>query len=384
MSSSFAYLARDETGLAQPAARADSEYAAEAATSLEEVAEDWTGLLRSDTNPTVFQTYSWCSAWLAAAAQVGRPERPVFIRVRRRGIPVLIWPLCRTVFLGCRVLHALGEPAAQYCDALVVSGCDRARALTSAWNLLVSRMDVDVLSLRRIRDDAAIATLPAIAAAAPNDSAPFVELKRADKIAFRSGKRRRELGRCLRNLSALGEVAFEVVQDPAEKIRAVDRLVKLKRSWMRHRALWSGGYTHPATNAFTRFLASDPAFTVFVLRVGSDSAAIEAGYVLNGTYWCLTRSYDSRFALQSPSHLIAQHSIDHWAALGLSCFDFLAPAQPYKMDWSTGAVGVRDAIIPVTWRGSLFARGAAMGRPTFKRILGYTNSMRWLVSAKQG
>jgi CelD/BcsL family acetyltransferase involved in cellulose biosynthesis len=375
MSSSFAYVANDERRLTRTAARADSEFTAEAATSLNEVAGDWIRLERSGANATVFQTYSWCSAWLAAAEQVGRPEQPVFIRVRRRGIPVLIWPLCRTVFAGCRTLHALGEPATQYCDALVASGPGRARALARAWNVMVSRGDVDLLSLRRIRNDAAIATLPAIAAWAPSDSAPFIELERAAEIAFRSGKRRRELGRCLRKLSALGEVAFEVVQDPAEKIRAVDRLVKLKRVWMRQRALWSGGYTHPAADAFTRFLASDPAFTVFVLRVGSEAVAIEAGYVLNGTYWCLTRSYDPRFALLSPSHLLAQRSIDHWAALGLSHFDFLAPAQPYKMDWSTGAVGVRDALVPVTLRGRLFARAVTIGRPALKRILGYASSL---------
>lgn len=341
-----------------------------------EVADDWAKLEAGQGKATVFQTRSWCSAWLSAAADAGRPEHPVFIRVRRRGVPVLIWPLSVTTLAGCRILHALGEPATQYCDAIVAPDCDVASALTSAWRGLASRTDIDLISLRRVRDDASIVALPCAAAAAGNDVAPFVEVRAAVGMAHWSSRRRRELARCLRKISAHGDVVFRTFKDPGDKIRTVDRAVDLKRDWMRRRGLWSGGYTHPAANAFTRRLAPDPAFVVLALTAGGDDVAIEAGYVRGDTYWCLTRSYNARFSSFSPSHLLAQRAVEHCAALGLSRFDLLAPSQPYKLDWCTGTVAVRDVVIPMTWRGKLFTRASELGRPAVKRVLGYALSRR--------
>lgn len=347
-----------------------ADYAADAVTSLAEVGDEWAALERRDNNATVFQTYSWCSAWLSAAAEVGHPERPLIVTVRQRGTTILIWPLARSLLAGCRILHALGEPATQYCDALVASDCDRSRAVASAWKLVTSRTDVDVLSLRHVRDDAAIAAIPAVAAVASNDVAPFLELSVAAGTKHWSGRRRRELTRCFRKLSAYGEVKFVRVLDLSEKISTVDHAVGLKRAWMRRRGLWSGGYTHPAADAFTRFIAPDPSFEVFVLKAGDAAAAIETGYVLGKTYWALTRSYDDRFAAMAPSHLITQRTVDHFARLGLDRYDLLPPCQPYKMDWSTGTIGVRDVLSPLTWLGVLFARTSRVAWPAIKRLLG--------------
>lgn len=369
MNDSTSYIAESADVLVPAAVQSD--YAADAVTSLAAVSDDWGTLERHSNNATVFQTYSWCSAWLSAAAKVGHPQRPLIVRVRIDGKTVLIWPLCRSVLAGCRILHALGEPATQYCDALVTSDCDHSQAVASAWKLVTSRADIDLLSLRRIRDDAAIFAIPPLAAVASNDVAPFLDLSVAAGTKHWSGRRRRELTRCRRKLSAYGEVELMPVLDPSDKIRAVDHAVTLKRAWMRRRGLWSGGYAHPAANAFTRSIAPDSSFKVFVLKAGSELAAIETGYVLDKTYWALTRSYDDRFAAMAPSHLITQQTVDHFARLGLTRYDLLPPCQPYKMDWSTGTVGVRDVLSPLTWLGVLFARTSRVAWPAIKRLLGH-------------
>jgi CelD/BcsL family acetyltransferase involved in cellulose biosynthesis len=268
-------------------------------------------------------------------------------------------------------VHALGEPATQYCDALVLQDCDRASAVAAAWKLLTSGCGADLLYLRRIRDDAAISLLPAVGQMPAIDYAPFVDLNRAAGMAHRSGQRRKTLRKSLRRLSSLGEVVFECIDSPTEKIHAVDQAVALKRAWMRRRGLWSGGYAHPAADTFTRFLAPDPAFKVTVLRVGEHSAGIEAGYVHGDTYWALTKSYDEKFAAMGPGQLLTQWLIDYYAARGMTRLDFLSPEQKYKLEWSTDKVGVRDMIVPVTWRGALLARAMATGLSAVKQVMPY-------------
>jgi len=368
MSTSALHVAFGADVLARASVRSD--YVADAVTGLSHIADDWAALERRENNATVFQTLSWCSAWLSATAHAGRPEHPLFVRVRRHGATVLLWPLCRSRTAGCRILHALGEPATQYCDALVDSHCDRSEAVASAWTLVMARDDVDLVSLRRVRDDAAIAVLPAVIASAPNDRAPFADLSIATGTRQWSTRRRRKLERGLSKLSATGEVAFTRVLDTSGKIRAVERAVAFKRAWMRSRGLWSGGYMHPAADAFTRFLAPDPAFEVFVLKAGTEDVAIESGYALEGTYWCLTRAYNPLFTALSPSHLLGQRTLDYFAQLGLQCYDMLSPCQPFKLDWATGTIGVRDVLVPTTWRGALFARTSELAKPTLKRLLG--------------
>lgn len=353
-----------------------AEYSCECITSLEGIAPDWLRLSSRDPKATVFQTYSWCSSWLSAAASVGKPEKPFVIVVRRHGIPVLIWPLSRRVLAGCRMLQALGDPATQYCDALVDPDCDRAVALDLAWQTVLSRSHADLLYLRRVRDDASIATLTAIGSIPADDAAPFADLELAATAANHKGRRRKKLRERMTTLAGIGEVTFEVLKDTEQKIAAVDEAVAFKRDWMRRRALWSGGYTHPAAVAFTRFIATDPAFVVMSLRSGATRVAIDVGYEMRGTFWSLVRSYDSRFAELTPGHLIMMHELDYCVGQGLTQLDFLAPSQRYKREWSTGAVAVRDAIIPLTLRGRMFACASDVALPAVKRVLGHFISRR--------
>lgn len=353
-----------------------AEYSCECTASLEDIAHDWLRLSSRDPKATVFQTYSWCSSWLSAAAKVGKPERPFVVVVRRHGVPVLIWPLSRRVLAGCRILHAFGDPATQYCDALVDPDCDRPTVVDLAWQTLLSQARADILYLRRVRDDASIAAVPAIGSIPADDAAPFIDVELAATAAYHKGRRRKKLRQRMTTLAEIGEVTFEVLKDTEQKIAAVDEAVAFKRDWMRRRALWSGGYTHRAAVAFTRFIATDPAFIVMSLRSGPTRVAIDVGYEMRGIFWSLVRSYDSRFAELTPGHLIMMHELDYCVGQGFTQLDFLAPSQRYKREWSTGSVGVRDAIIPLTWRGRMFARASDVALPAIKRVLGHFISRR--------
>jgi CelD/BcsL family acetyltransferase involved in cellulose biosynthesis len=334
------------------------------------LAREWSELESRVANATVFQSCAWCSAWLQASANVGLVEETRLLTVKRNGRLALLWPLAVRWAGPCRVLHALGEPATQYCDALIAADEDRNQLLQIAWSAIRSWHDIDLLEMRRVRADAAISALPALtgAAAANATAAPFVDMKLAGGDTHRSSRTRNALKRHRRKLAEHGHVAFEVVDDVAAKIRVVDEAVAFKRIWMIERGLWSDGYAHAAANEFTRPLAQQPGFCVSRLTVGGATAAVEAGYVMGNTYWSLTQSYDPRFSDHAPGRLLTWKFMEHCANTGIQTLDFLAPAHSYKREWSTGEVAVADQLVPLTPKGSLLAAALRCARPALKRF----------------
>jgi len=335
------------------------------------LAREWLEIESRSPNATVFQSSAWCGAWLRATAKAGLVEETRIVIVRRGSQPVLLWPLAVRRAGLCRVLHALGEPATQYCDTLIATGEHRGWLLDAAWSAILSWRDIDLVELRRVRSDAAIATLPALASAEATcrTTAPFVDIRlAAGGDAHRSSRTRNALKRHRRKLAEHGEVAFEIVQDPEAKVRVVDEAVVFKRRWMVERGLWSDGYAHAAADQFTLTLAQQPGFCVSRLTVGGETAAVEAGYVMNGTYWSLTQSYDSRFAEHAPGRLLTWQFMDHCAASNIHMLDFLAPAHQYKREWSTGEIAVSDYLVPLTIKGSLLAATLGCARPALKRL----------------
>jgi CelD/BcsL family acetyltransferase involved in cellulose biosynthesis len=351
-----------------------SDYRAEVGTSFTGLESEWLALERRAPNATVFQSLAWCRAWMEASDQAGASQDIRLVTVWSGGRIALFWPLAVRRLGPCKILHALAEPATQYCDALVDPAGDRDRLIEAAWALIRSWADIDLVELRRVRDDAAIASLPVIAggrsAAANPDAAPFVDIRVAGGAAHRSSRTRNALRRHQRKLAEHGPVAFEAIRDPDNKARVVSEAITFKRRWMKERGLWSAGYFHAAADEFTHLLSRRDEFTVFRLTVGGTTAAVEAGFVMGDRYWSLMQSYDGRFASHAPGRLLMWHFIDHCSQVGIDWLDFLAPAHAHKRDWSTSEMPVRDYLIALTVKGSVLPRALKMGRPTLRRLYG--------------
>jgi CelD/BcsL family acetyltransferase involved in cellulose biosynthesis len=338
--------------------------------SVDRLAGAWEDLEQRARGVTVFQSRAWCSAWLEATAQVGLAQEARILTLWSGDRIVLLWPLAVRRAGPCRVLHALGEPATQYCDALIAADADRDQLLAMAWSAVRSWCDIDLVELRRVRADAAIVALPALvhAASVNATAAPFVDLQIAGAAAHRSSRTRNALRRHRKKLAEHGDVAFELVEAAEAKIRVVDEAVAFKRRWMAERGLWSDGYAHAAADAFTRPLAQRPGFCVARLTVGDATVAVEAGHVIGATYWSLTQSYDPRFASHAPGRLLTWQFIEYCVGAGIRTLDFLAPAHDYKREWSTGEVAVSDYLAPLTLKGSLLAAALGPARPALKRV----------------
>ncbi|HEU5019216.1 MAG TPA: GNAT family N-acetyltransferase [Pseudolabrys sp.] len=345
---------------------------AELATSIAGLEQDWCALEQSVPDAAVFQCWAWCKAWLDASASVGLAENVRIVLVRHRGRLGLLWPLAVRRTCSSHILHALAEPATQYCGALVDPEQDAGKLFTAAWTLIRSWKDIDLVELRRVRQDSPLQALPPIAANKSitfnNDAAPFIDTSLASACAHRSSRTRNALRRHRRKLEAHGPLTFEVLDAPILKLHALKEALTLKRKWLQERGKWSGGYAHPAADAFSSPLTSCREYVVARLRVGEATAAVEAGFVTHGRYWSLTQSYDSRFASHAPGRLLMDYFIDHCARTGIGTIDLLAPAHPHKRQWSTGEVAVRDHHLPLSVKGHLVAAFLRRGRPGLKNF----------------
>lgn len=333
---------------------------------LDSLREAWSALeARSDGG--VFQSYTWCRTWEAAARRAGSRLAPRILTVHQDGRLVLLWPLVVQRLGPLRVLRSFGEPATQYADALLAPGVEREAWLDRAWQAVRSMRDVDAVLLRGVRADAAIAPLvaPRGRFATRGAEAPFCDFRNAE-ARRRSGRTRNTLQRNLRHLAGTGPVAFEVVLDPEARVRAMAEALRLKQAWLRRTGRFSAGYAHPANAAFLQGLAACPNALVVRLTVGGETAAVEAGLVQGGAYASLVQAYDVRHAAHGPGRLLFRHMVENAAGLGIDRLDFLAPASRHKLEWATGTIPVRDYALPLRLRGWILLAYVRHFRPRAK------------------
>jgi CelD/BcsL family acetyltransferase involved in cellulose biosynthesis len=74
------------------------------------------------------------------------------------------------------------------------------------------------------------------------------------------------------------------------------------------------------------------------------------------------------FDQYAPGKLHIDYALKDSFALGLEVYDLLAPAAPYKLDWTKRVDQIQDYAVPFTWRGRLVLDGWQRRlRPAAKR-----------------
>lgn len=337
--------------------------------------EDWRSLEARTPEATSFQGFDWCRAWLEGSEAAGAPETLRLVALHREGRLVLLWPLAVRRVWGFRVAHWLAEPLTQYGDVLVEASPERAQWLDLAWREISSWRDVDALELRRVRADAAVNALPALAGRAgdvPTDAAPYIDFGRPDASpsGARSGRTRSALRRRVKQLEALGPVSFEVVAGPREQEEAVRLALDFKRQWLAEKGLASSGLSHPAAGRCLIGLARRAQLLVFRLGVGPMTAALEVGLVRNGRYFSFMQSYAPAFAASGPGRLLFWQLIERCPSLGITTFDFLAPAYEHKREWASDEMPMRDHTLPISAGGVAVVSYLSRIKPALKEIYG--------------
>lgn len=336
-----------------------------------ELEAEWLSLRCRSLGPSFYQSFAWCSAWIEACRQAACPQDVRIVTVRDQGRLVLLWPLAVGRRGPIRVLHALAEPATQYCDLLIEDSPGAAAWMDRAWEAVMAQADVDLVRLRKVRADGALhrhgaARLEAHVQA--TGAAPL--LRRADdagaSMGRRSGRSVNALRRHLKRLSELGPVRCEVVA-PAEHVAAVRQAFRLKQAWSNDRGVTSAGYSHVANVGAITAVAERGLFTMRRLQVGDETAALEIGVVEEGYYYSMIQSYDARYAQHGPGRLLWWQTFQD-PGNGIEVFDFMPPSQPHKTEWTQDWVGVADYALARTFRGGIYLSASRELKPRLQAL----------------
>lgn len=327
---------------------------------LERIEAIWRGVESSRAQP--FLSYGFAHA--AARYHEAKGEKTLFAVTYWGGRPTCVLPIAVTRRHGIYVGVFLGDPIAQYGDALLAAGAPGMAAEVALRQLIVSA-NLDVFEFRRVRSDAAI--LPALRLLGRMSGealhAPYADLGlngSVEDLLLRIGgaKQRRERARSRRRLAERGEVAFEVVRGPAA-VADLREAFRLKRAWLAENGEVSQVIDDPAALETFERLACDrrdgASLVVGRLMVGEAPAAYEVGVLGTGRFHAYLGAVAGDFASASPGKVLMEDMFGWCRDNGVASYDLLPPADPYKTQWSTGSIDVANHVAPRTLVGRLYA-----------------------------
>lgn len=336
--------------------------------ALELLAPEWSALESRTPEATGFQNFDWCAGWLRAAAAHESPAKPRVVAVREDGRLVMLWPLQIERRWGAAIARWAGEPLTQYGDALAEPGPGRARWRAAAEAEMTRWRGVDLIALTHQRADGVLASCGGeMRVANEGQWAPFLDLPSGGGAV--AARRHKSLERRARRLEAQGAVTLDELADPVGREAMARRALAMKRAWLDAKGLISVGLSNPAAAGFLADLARNGRLQVHCLRVAGEPAAIDLGFSAGGVYRSLLSAFDARFAQGSPGHALTARLIERCAARGISRVDLLAPADPYKLMWTSGATAIGERYVPLTLTGRAAAFALARLRPLAKRLV---------------
>ncbi|MGX1790154.1 GNAT family N-acetyltransferase [Bosea sp. NPDC055332] len=338
---------------------------------------EWDGLFaRAGLPHQLFQRHAflrhWCDHYLVA------DDRLCLVVGREAGRLVMLWPLERRRRLGLELARLMGTPVAQFGDVLVEPGPRREYWLERGWEAL-RRLGIDLVELRLVRTDGALAHCNRLAVSTPvvSQEALFADLALrvapdGPSLAYpprdRSSYRRR-----LRRLAERGEVGF-ISHVPGEEARALaDQAIAMKRDALVQHGIIAPAVVDPRFARFFAALAADPkdetGLRLSVIACDGRPIGIDLSFDCKGRSFGHVIASDPAFEREGLGRVLVHHAFAGARARGNSIFDLLAPADPYKREHADGAVPVCDFTVPLSWRGQLACDFALPHlRPTLKAI----------------
>jgi len=327
---------------------------------------DWNALFERAGRPSqVFQTFGWCWHWCNHF--LGNATSLAVVTARRDDRLVMVWPMVLERSALVTQLRWLGEPVSQYGDLVIEDAPDARTIITAAWSHALAGLQPDLATLRKVREDAAIA--PFLTSLAPlqlgHEEAPYIDLTSAtDFEAFEQGlssKARRNRRRLMRRLEDQGAVRFQTFRKGANAAAVAVRAIAMKRDWLAARNLLSQTLTDPRTERFfadaARAAEKLAGCQVSALTVAGTAAGAQVGIVAKRHLAMHIIVYNLAFEKFGVGCLHLEEAIRQGYRDGLERIDMLAPRADYKIEWADGSVGVVDHAVPLTLSGQVYARG---------------------------
>lgn len=337
---------------------------------IEAVIGEWTELAEH-AEPAPFLQPGWFLAWWRA---FGR-DRLELLTLRRGGELAAILPLIRS-----RI--GLGSPTNWDSDVYGVVAIDEAARRELLAGLFALRpASVDFSFLEADRSEPGELTAAAGRYRLSRRTiltSPYLDHTRFDGWdAYWEGldrKHRSNVRRARRKLSELGEVEFELLEDPGDRL---DEL--LTTGFAIEASGWKGkqGTAIQSADATRRFYEESATWAagrgqlrIAFLRVDGRPVAFHLGLETSEAQFLMKLGIDGDLAKDGLGLVLACEMLEHGFAAGLVRTEFLGAADPYKMRWASDT---RDLL-----RVQAFAPGPAgtavrlvqvQGRQLAKRML---------------
>ncbi len=288
--------------------------------AVESIAAEWRALEQATPEATGFQAPAWRLGCESAASA------PRLVAVRENGRLVMLLPLQIQRLCGATVARWLGEPLAQYGDALALPGRGRPSWFAAAQAEIACWGDIDLLALSGLRADGVLAACGAsIVPVDPSRlAAPYVDLD----LGLR---RHRSVERRMKRLAAHGPLRLEAVAGPPARREAAEQALAFKSEWLRRRRRYSAALSDPDVIACVLALAEKGVLRAHRLWAGARLAAVELGLRREGAYRSLIGAYDGDLAEGAPGHALTMTLLAALAAEGIRRFDFFRP--PIRTNW---------------------------------------------------
>ncbi|MGI9352132.1 MAG: GNAT family N-acetyltransferase [Rhizobiaceae bacterium] len=319
-----------------------------------------------------FQTFDWCAGWCSKFAKGETDDStsvPQVYVLKVDGQVALIWPLMKVqARSGLAFLESLTEPLGQYANVLfnpklVDFGIGR-----WVWENIKSNCGVDAISLNHYPESSFIADV--IGNEGVDETIQYVSsvfdfslIQNWEAyIASLNKNQRKQRGRRVRKLEALGELKFEVYFKENDEYRQlVDQAIEMKRLWLIETNRHSQSLFEDASKLFLSGLGGEGSSfesgegpVVQVVKLDGKPIAIEIGMLRDGHYYSYLGAIDLEYSSYSPGK-VQMEMTQKWAYdYGIRMFDFLSDPSDYKKSWTNMQAAMFTRYFPVTHRGHIY------------------------------
>lgn len=312
---------------------------------------------------TFYQTFQWCSAWIATAgAAVGVEPRIVCGR-DPSGELLFLLPFCIHNRFGARVLEWIGGQQMTYGYGLYDRRfLHRAPAwfAKEGWEILARLKDVDAIDL---------ADMPAFweghehpmtgwfSFAGPNFSY-VLKLGQDYETLYarkRSGETRRGNRKRDGRLFKAARIDIGMAQDRAATHQLIDEMFEQQRNRLAESGIY--GVFGADEREFVHRLIDlpdnmQPVLLPYFMKADGRLEAVALGGLYGGGFWALISSLGSpRLRRYSPGDALLRRTIEACCSRGLRFFDFSNGSFDYKLAWADESIRLFHALRGQTWRG---------------------------------